>query len=275
LKNKKIGIEVRKMSELQNTPYKISFISGKGGVGKSVLASNIAYVISQMNSKVLIWDANRKFPNTHLFYGVEPPIRLGDVYKGIVPVEKAIFKINENLHILSDEPATFSDDEEDKFRFDDIYRDLIKKTSYDYIIFDTPAGLNNINVELALISDLNCLVITDEPTSLLDGYALIKVLREYMDIDKIKLVVNNTIDYDDGSDIATKMNLATEKFLGFKAEVIGIIPYSRIVRQSIIKQEIFVQTDPDEEISQAIREFCGLIFRRTSRTFLHTNEIVN
>ncbi|HOK14638.1 MAG TPA: hypothetical protein PK007_06915, partial [Candidatus Kapabacteria bacterium] len=78
-----------------------------------------------------------------------------------------------------------------------------------------------------------------------------------------------------GSDIATKMNLATEKFLGFKAEVIGIIPYSRIVRQSIIKQEIFVQTDPDEEISQAIREFCGLIFRRTSRTFLHTNEIVN
>ncbi|HOQ49247.1 MAG TPA: MinD/ParA family protein, partial [Candidatus Kapabacteria bacterium] len=98
--------------------------------------------------------------------------------------------------------------------------DLIKKTSYDYIIFDTPAGLNNINVELALISDLNCLVITDEPTSLLDGYALIKVLREYMDIDKIKLVVNNTIDYDDGSDIATKMNLATEKFLGFKAEVL-------------------------------------------------------
>ncbi len=166
-------------------------------------------------------------------------------------------------------------DDFNKANGDDIREQIIKKTNYDYIIFDTPAGLNNINVELALISDLNCLVITDEPTSLLDGYALIKVLREYMDIDKIKLIVNNTIDYDDGSDIATKMNLATEKFLGFKAEVIGIIPYSRIVRQSIIKQEIFVQTDPDEEISQAIREFCRFIFQRTSKTFHHTNEIVN
>jgi len=266
---------VQQMSERKHTPYKISFISGKGGVGKSVLSANVAYVLSEMNCKVLVWDANRKFPNTHLFYGVEPPIRLGDVYKGIVPVEKAIFTINENLHILSDEPATFSNDEEDKFRFEDIYRDLINKTNYDYIIFDTPAGLNNINMELALISDINCLVITDEPTSLLDGYALIKVFREYMDIDKIKLIVNNTIDLDDGSDIATKMNLATEKFLGFKAEVAGIIPYSRIVRQSIIKQEIFVQTDPDEEISKAVREFCRYIIQRTNKSVYATNEISN
>ncbi len=259
------------MSDLQNTPFKISFISGKGGVGKSVLSANIAYVLSEMNFRVLVWDANRKFPNTHLFYGIEPPIRLGDVYKGIVPVEKAIFSINENLHILSDEPATFTNDEKDKFSFEDIYQDIIIKTNYDYIIFDTPAGLNNINMELAPISDINCLVITDEPTSLLDGYALIKVFKEYMDIDRIKLIVNNTIDIDDGSDIATKMNLATEKFLGFKAEVIGIIPYSRIVRQSIIKQEIFTKTNPDDEISRAIREFCQFICQKTSKTVCQTN----
>lgn len=245
-----------------NTQYAISVLSGKGGVGKSVLAANIAYILSQMNFKVLLWDTNRKFPNTHLIFGVEPTIRISEVHRGLVSVDKAIFRIDENLDLLADEPATYLTQDEDKLNFTDIYKELLLKTNYDFIIFDTSPGLNDVNFEVAAISDLIYLVITDEPTSLLDGYALIKVFSQFINCDQIKLIVNNAIDEEDGNEIAKKMNLATKKFLDLEIELAGIIPYSRIVRQSIIRQEIFLKTNPDDDISKSLKKLCDNLLER-------------
>lgn len=240
---------------ISNTPYILSISSGKGGVGKSVLSVNIAHCLASQGAKVLLWDANRSFPNCHLMLGVEPPIRLSDVYDGIVDIDKAIFEVRENFYLLADHPGSGLDDIDISISFNDILRDLLFDTDFDVIIIDTPAGVSDITLSSAIVADEVSIVITDEPTSLLDGYGLIKILLNYIGKDKMKLLVNNIIDIDDGKDISRKLNLATEKFLGFAIDVAGLFPYSRIVRQSIVRQELFVEIEPDDEISKSIQDY--------------------
>jgi flagellar biosynthesis protein FlhG len=95
-------------------------------------------------------------------------------------------------------------------------------------------------------------MVTDEPTSLLDGYGLTKILIQYIDKNKLFLLVNNVIDYEDANDVTYKLNLASDKFLGVNLNYLGFVPYERLVRQSIVQQELFVNTIPESEVSNAI-----------------------
>ncbi len=242
-------------SSIIETPYVLTISSGKGGVGKSVLAANISAALAKQGVKVLLWDANRKFPNCHLMLGVEPPIRLSDVHSGNVPVYKAVFQVSENLYLLADNPATDISEVNEEVDIIDVFRDLILDTNFDIIIIDTPAGISDTLLHTASFSEEVAIVITDEPTSLLDGYGLIKYLTNYIDKSRMSLFVNNIIDFEDGKEISTKLNMATEKFLGFDMKVKGIFPYNRAVRKSIVQQELFINSDPESDISSAIETF--------------------
>lgn len=240
-------------------PFVITVCSGKGGVGKSVMAANLALSMSMMNFQVLLWDADMNFPNQHLLLGVEPPIRLIDVYSKYVKAEKAIFPVYEKLHLLADMPAAGKSDQFEPSAIVDCFRQIVGETNYDIIIMDTPAGSSNITHQCCNLADLISLVITDEPTSLLDAYGLIKILLQYIDVDKLNLLVNNVIDFEDADDILTKLNLATEKFLQLQIGTLGFIPYDRAVRQSIIRQEPFVKFNPDSEASKAVEKLADSI----------------
>jgi len=242
-------------SSIIETPYVLTISSGKGGVGKSVLAANISSNLAKQGVKVLLWDANRKFPNCHLMLGVEPPVRLSDVHSGKVPVYKAVFQVSNSLYLLADNPATNVDETNDEISVIDVFRDLILDTNFQVIIIDTPAGISDTLLHAATFSEEVAITITDEPTSLLDGYGLIKYFTNYIDKSKMSLIVNNIIDYDDGKEISSKLNLATEKFLGFDMKVGGFFPYNRAVRKSIVQQELLIETEPDSDISLAIDDF--------------------
>lgn len=256
------------INSMVKTPIITTIASGKGGVGKSVVAVNLAYSLAISGMKVLLWDANRNFPNCHLMLGVEPPIRLADVYSGLVEVGKAIFTVNDNLFLLADYPASGETSEADKFSLLEIIKDILIETDFDVIIFDTPAGAGSEVIEASLISDEVWITITDEPTSLLDGYGLIKILLNHIEKSKFKLLVNNIIDFEDGREMSVKLNLATKKFLGFDLEVRGLIPYDRAVRQSILRQELVAIANSNSEVS---KEFLRLADELKTKTINYEN----
>ncbi len=241
-----------------NTPYIITICSGKGGVGKSVLAANLSYELSKFGN-TLIWDADINFPNQHLLFGVEPPVRSNDVYSKKAALRKATCQLGDNLHILAGMPTTGVNEEYSPSVFIDVYEELLSDFNYDIVVIDTRAGGATEAVQCCNIADLVALVITDEPTSLLDAYGLLKMLLPYIDKEYINLLVNNVIDYEDAEEIFHKLSLATEKFLGFSLDMIGFVPYDREVRSSIIHQDLLVRRNPELEVSAAIRDIAHRI----------------
>lgn len=250
-----------RLNKHNKLPYFISVCSGKGGVGKSVLAANLGNVLSK-NLSVLIWDADMHFPNQHLLLGVEPPVRLKDVYSGKTDLVSAIYNISENLYLLADIPASIGDEKFGIEALQNVYNEINETGSFDVVIIDTPAGGLEEILYCCYFSNLISMVITDEPTSLLDAYGLIKVLMPYIETEKIMFLVNNVIDVEDANDISRKLNLATENFLKIELEFLGYIPYDRTVRQSILRQELFTSLFPDSEVSKSIDNISKSILRK-------------
>ncbi len=246
------NLEEFKVIDSTNAPYFITICSGKGGVGKSVLAANLAYALSGMGNRVLIWDADMHFPNQHLLNGVEPPVRLKDVYYERCSLNSAKFRLSDNLYLLADMPATGYDEDFNPSSYLNVYEQIVNSGDIDIVIIDTPAGDSFEVLQCCSFSDLIKVVITDEPTSLLDAYGLIKVLMQYIELEKIKILVNNVIDSEDAEDFSSKLNAATRNFLKVTFNVFGFVPYDRAVRQSILQQEPFAKCFPESEASAAI-----------------------
>ncbi len=256
----------------KNKPFLISICSGKGGVGKSFIAANLSSSLSKSN-KTLLWDVDVYFPNQHLMFGLEPPIRLNDVYSNDVPVNRAIYNVAENFYLLADTPATGKFDLLRTIDIKKIYDDIVQEFDFDIIIMDTAAGGTFEVLQCAMLSDMIIVVITDEPTSLLDAYALVKLFLPYLETENIKLIVNNVIDSDDAVDVSQKLNLATDKFLELQLEYIGYIPYSRLVRLSIIQQKILIESYPDDDITNAIENIADDIINKIENKRI--NQTVN
>ncbi len=238
---------------IEINPYKITIASGKGGVGKSFLASNLANILSEESVNTLVFDADSQFPNQHLIFGVEPPIRLSQVYSGNVSISNAIYPINSKLSLLADLPATGLAEYYPENMLIEVFAELLHYTESEIIIFDTPSGAGDQVLQAAEISDLIIIVINDEPTSLLDAYGLIKILRKQGFDEKIKLVVNNVIDFEDADEMSAKLNLATKKFLRRSYQSLGFVPYDRSVRKSIIEQELLTKSDKFGDVAKAVK----------------------
>ena len=237
----------------------ISIVSGKGGVGKSVLSANIAYQLSTINKKVLIVDTDIMCPNQHLIFGCDPILRLDDWVHRRTTALRTIHSVSANLDLISGSTGNNNFELQDKISFLDLYQEILLATDYNYVLFDTAAGISKNLIECCSFSDEIILIITDEPTSILDAYGLLKILRNYCETKKIKLLLNNIIDDEDANIVGNKFNMATEHFLGTKLNILGMIPYSRAVRQSILRQELLSIIFPETEVALSIKKISELI----------------
>ena len=107
-------------------------------------------------------------------------------------------------------------------------------------------------MQSCFIADTIIVMLTDEPTSMLDAYGLIKILIQSGLEDKIKILVNNVIDEEDAEEVYIKLDLVTQKFLNKRFDSLGFIIYDRIVRNSIMNQELFVNITPEANIVKCI-----------------------
>ena len=232
----------------------VTMFAGKGGVGKSFIAANLGYALSLQNQRVAIWDADSVFPNQHLIFGVEPPNRLNDVYSGKISLDFCASEVFPNLDLYADRPSLGKVDKYAPAELAKIHAKLSKSGKYDFIIIDSAAGVSKSLVYASHFANINAVIVTDEPTSILDAYGLIKILIRIVGKEKFKLIVNNIIDLDDVNEIWNKIKLATNKFLGFKIDLLGYSIYDRAVKMSIVRQELYIQTNPETETAENIKQ---------------------
>lgn len=233
----------------------ITVTSGKGGVGKSNVAVNLALELMNKGKRVLIIDADLGLANVEILMGVIPKYNLKEVVDGNKKIEEIICEGPNGLKFISggsgiENIANLSEDNLNR-----LARDLASLDDlYDVIIIDTGAGINDTVMTFARIANQILLVTTSDPTAITDAYALLKVLNKASDEDNtVKVIVNMVKNRNDAIQVFNKLNLVCEKFLNRSLEVIEYIPDDVALEKAVRFQKPVTIESPRSAVSMALK----------------------
>lgn len=213
----------------------ITITSGKGGVGKSNLSANLAISLKKLGNEVLIIDADLGLANIEVIFNVIPKKTLKNVIIDGEDIENVVSVGPMGIHFLSGgsgikDITRISQVEQDRFisalsKFDD---------TYDYILIDTGAGISDLIINFVRASHEAIILVTPEPTSVTDAYALIKVLSENIDNkESFSLVINRVEDKEEGDSVFNKLTFVANKFLDLELKSFGYIRNDELVTKSV------------------------------------------
>lgn len=217
----------------------ITFVSGKGGVGKSVILANLALALKKLNKRVLLIDTESGFTNIEFILNVAAKTKLLDIIEDRVDINKEFGDIaSVNLvdygSGLSHNPLL--DDEQVEL----LIAKIRSLENMDFVLIDTVSGLNNNVMDLVLASGQIFVVTTADPASLTESYAAIKAMALRDKNLKFNLLVNMVKTKEEAMRIFERINSVAERFLQISLEYSGFVLYSNVVSQSVKQRQPFV-----------------------------------
>ena len=249
-------------------PIVISVLSGKGGVGKSVLAYNLAERMSAQMSRVLLVDADLTGGNLPVLANTDADSGLERYIAKSSSLVEAVAKVSENLDLLgrsTNEPLAEMDQVAQQAAF--IKRLRFEGSGYDRVILDQSSGVTEFAAVIAGGSDINLLVLVPELTSISDCYGLFKYLHKANAQIDCRLVINRTVSDEDTQDVFSRFSALAEKFLGAAPSLAGSLPEDSLVRRAVALQQPLVAVDPQasilQELSQIDRRITGSVTPNT------------
>lgn len=234
----------------------IAITSGKGGVGKSAIVSNMAYLLSVMKKQTYILDADLALGNIDIMLGVVPRFNIRDLINGEKTMQDIIVDGPFGIKVI---PATSGIAEfsnlslEEKTILLSSFQDI---PDYDFLIMDTSAGISSNVLYFNAISQDVFVIVTPDPASLTDSYATIKVLRKSTMRRDFKVLVNMVRDEREALDVYRKLLLVTDRFLDVSLDFGGYIPSDKNVNLAIKKQRLWAESFPDTFATKALQQIC-------------------
>lgn len=231
----------------------IAFASGKGGVGKTTLAANVAVLAAEYERNVVLVDLDLGLANLDVVFRLEPGPTLRDVLSG-TSIDACVQDGPGNIRIL---PASSGYRDMAQLATHDVHKllgELARLSNPpDLTIFDAAAGISDSVVETLLGVDEIVLVTTPDPSAVTDAYALLKILVGHGRRHGIYLTVNFAESMDDAFHTAGKIARAAESFLGIDLRDFGWVGRDRAVSRAGVAQKILVHSDPAASASRNIR----------------------
>ncbi|MGM0602301.1 MAG: MinD/ParA family protein [Bacillota bacterium] len=218
----------------------IAIASGKGGVGKSTLTVNLAYNLTKLEKEVLVIDSDIGMANLDIMLDVNPIYDMGHLLRGECSLQEAIVKDPSGISILSGitgDDSFINIDTTKMEKMVDIAGEMEK--DYDYLLIDLGAGASKSIVSTILSAEELLLVLTTEPTSVMDSYSLIKILAKYNFNKPVKLVLNQVDRKKDAEKTAKRMKKTVKKYLDIELDLVGQISHDRNISAAIRKQRPF------------------------------------
>ncbi|RKD34454.1 MinD/ParA family protein [Thermohalobacter berrensis] len=231
----------------------LAITSGKGGVGKTNFTVNLAISLSNLGYKVVIFDADIGLANIDVLFGIYPKYTLADIINGRKNILDIITDGPNGIKIIAGGSGITELMNVDRIMLDKLSNQLEKLESMaDFILIDTGAGVANTVLNFVKAADEVILVTTPEPTSLTDAYAMIKVLTMMDEDNKIQLVINRVKNSKEANDIYEKIEKVSSRFLNVNVEYLGYLYNSKLLTDSVIKQNPLLLMYPNSPIAKKI-----------------------
>ncbi|MCK4257457.1 MAG: MinD/ParA family protein [Halanaerobiales bacterium] len=242
-------------SNVSKSARVIAVTSGKGGVGKTNFAVNLALALQAEGKKTVIFDGDLGMANIDVVLGVVPTFNLVHVTRGHKTLQEIMVEGPNGVQFL---PGS-SGAEELADLTDGGIQQLINQWTdlegdFDYILIDTGAGIHSSVMNFLQSADEIIVILTAEPPSITDAYGLIKVLAKKDVQAPIHLVVNQAANLDEGRQIFRRVNKVALEFLKMKLNLIGVIPYDEKVSISVKRQKPFILGFPNSHASRGVQD---------------------
>ncbi len=224
----------------------IAVASGKGGVGKTWFSITLAHLFARAGRRTLLFDGDIGLANVDVQLGLTPQYDLGAVFAGQRLMKDSITHYEAGkFDILAGRSGSTSMASLGSGRMQPAVEQLVELAAqYDYVIIDLGAGIEQHVQVMSAIASKVIVVLTDEPTSLTDAYAFIKLCITRENPPAVHVVVNQAATQKEGEAVYGAINRATENFLKYSPPLLGIIRKDNKVKDSIRSQTSIIEKAP-------------------------------
>jgi flagellar biosynthesis protein FlhG len=235
----------------------ITITSGKGGVGKSSIVSNLAYLLGKHDKSTYILDADLSLGNIDIMFGMFPKYNIKDLMEGKKSIGDIICEGPSGIRVI---PATSGVAELSELSPDErniLFSSFKELPDHDFLLVDTSAGISSNVVYFNAISEDIFVVVTPDPASLTDSYAVIKVLHKKTGRKDFNIILNMVRSEQEALDIFKNILSVTDRFLDVYLNFFGYLPIDPNINLATRKQKLWVEHYPDSVATKALEKICG------------------
>lgn len=245
-----------------NETLSLSIMSGKGGVGKTNIVLNLGYAMHMARMTSMLMDCDLGLANLDVLLGISPERNLHDLLQTGVNAEDVLVEIEDGFDML---PATSGVPElveMDEDMQDILFKKLVSLAGdYDFLLLDLGAGISKTVMAFASITQLRLMVVTPEPTSLTDSYAVIKVLATQHGVKDFLVVVNQATSASEAQTTFDRLNAACKNFLGIDLVNLGHVRQDPSLIESVRRQRALMSYAPNSPAAQDIAKLAQKLIR--------------
>lgn len=245
-------------------PLVLAVTSGKGGVGKTNVVGNLAIACQRMGKKVLIFDADLGLANLDVIFGLHPKHTIEETVRGERSLKEILVRGPEGVSIIpscSGVQNLAHLTEGQKLNLLNEFEAL--DPMFDIVLIDTGAGISSNVIFFNVAAEERIIVVTPEPTSMTDAYALIKILFFQQKMNHFILLANMVKDEDQGKGVYDNLTRVIGKFMkGVSIDYAGYVPRDEYLQKAVSRREPVITCYPEGPSSQRFRVLADFIVER-------------
>lgn len=232
----------------------IAVTGGKGGVGKTNISANMGLALAELGRRVILLDVDLGLANLDVVLGMHAERNLSHVMRGECSLEEVMVTGPKGLKVIPgasgiQHMAEMSPAENAGLihAFSEVANDV------DVLLIDTAAGISDLVISFSRAAQEQIVVVCDEPASITDAYAIIKLLNREHGVSRFRILANMVKSVQEGRDLYNKMCRVTDQYLDVMLSYMGSIPYDEQLRKAVRSQKPVVEAYPRSRVSQAFK----------------------